>query len=164
VRDLEQLHGKELSFNNLIDVDAAVLAVSPWPERPACVIIKHTTPCGIALGRSAAEAYARALADDQDVGIRLGDRVQRHGDRAAAEAMQELFVEVVVAPAFADDALACCGSRRTCGSCGCPAPTARRRSISSAFAGGFSGPGSFPATTQWTKPAGRWPTKRRPLV
>jgi phosphoribosylaminoimidazolecarboxamide formyltransferase/IMP cyclohydrolase len=106
VRDLEQLHGKELSFNNLIDVDAAVLAVSPWPERPACVIIKHTTPCGIALGNSPADAYARALATDKTSAF--GSVIAFNGlvDRAAAEAMQDLFVEVVVAPAFADDALA----------------------------------------------------------
>ena len=106
VRDLEQLHGKELSFNNLIDVDAAVLAVSPWPERPACVIIKHTTPCGIALGSSPADAYARALATDKTSAF--GSVIAFNGtvDRAAAEAMQDLFVEVVVAPEFADDALA----------------------------------------------------------
>jgi len=62
IRDLTQLHGKELSFNNLLDVDAAVMAIAPWngrDARVACVIIKHTTPCGIALGRNAAEAYAR---------------------------------------------------------------------------------------------------------
>ncbi len=106
VRDLEQLHGKELSFNNLLDVDAAVLAVSPWPERPACVIIKHTTPCGIALGGSPAEAYARALATDKTSAFGSVIAFNTAVDRAAAEAMQELFVEVVVAPAFADEALA----------------------------------------------------------
>src|SRR5258705_704278 len=71
IRNLQQLHGKELSFNNLLDVDAAVMAIAPWQERGAkdtrvaCVIIKHTTPCGIALGRSAADAYQRALATDR---------------------------------------------------------------------------------------------------
>src|SRR3989441_12323183 len=52
IRELRQLHGKELSFNNLLDVDAAVAAVAAWPDRIACAVIKHTTPCGIALGRS----------------------------------------------------------------------------------------------------------------
>src|SRR5204863_188780 len=63
----EQLHGKELSFNNLLDVDAALAAVAPWSgsDRVACAIIKHTTPCGIALGRRPAEAYERALATDR---------------------------------------------------------------------------------------------------
>src|SRR5260370_38593377 len=69
IRDLEQLSGKELSFNNLLDLDAGLLAVAPWStsgtERAACAIIKHTTPCGIALGRSAREAYERALATDR---------------------------------------------------------------------------------------------------
>src|SRR5213080_2952087 len=67
VRDLQQLHGKELSFNNLLDLDAAVAAVAPWAgsDAVACAIIKHTTPCGIALGRSPREAYERALATDR---------------------------------------------------------------------------------------------------
>ena len=100
VRDLRQLHGKELSFNNLLDVDAAVNAVAPWgPEdRPACVIIKHTTPCGIALGRNAADAYERALATDRTSAFGSVIAFNTVVDRAAAEAMRELFVEVVVAP------------------------------------------------------------------
>ena len=100
VRDLRQLHGKELSFNNLLDVDAAMNAVAPWgPEdRPACVIIKHTTPCGIALGRNAADAYERALATDRTSAFGSVIAFNTVVDRAAAEAMQDLFVEVVVAP------------------------------------------------------------------
>jgi phosphoribosylaminoimidazolecarboxamide formyltransferase/IMP cyclohydrolase len=109
IRDLEQLHGKELSFNNLLDLDAGLLAVTPWAADQgcaACAIIKHTTPCGIALGPSPAEAYQRALATDPTSAF--GSVIAFNGrvDRAAAEAMRELFVEVVVAPAFADDALA----------------------------------------------------------
>jgi len=108
VRDLEQLHGKDLSFNNLLDVDAALGAVAPWSgaDRAACAIVKHTTPCGIALGRGPCEAYERALATDRTSAF--GSVIAFNGglDRAAAEAMRELFVEVVVAPAFRDDALA----------------------------------------------------------
>ncbi len=112
IRDLEQLHGKELSFNNLLDVDAGLLAVAPWSsnatasDRAACAIIKHTTPCGIALGRAPAQAYRRALATDPTSAF--GSVIAFNGtvDRPAAEAMRELFVEVVVAPAFDDDALA----------------------------------------------------------
>jgi phosphoribosylaminoimidazolecarboxamide formyltransferase/IMP cyclohydrolase len=108
VRDLRQLHGKELSFNNLLDVDAAVSAVAPWgPEgRPACVIIKHTTPCGIALGRNAGDAYRRALATDRTSAFGSVIAFNTVVDRAAAEAMRELFVEVVVAPRVDADALA----------------------------------------------------------
>jgi phosphoribosylaminoimidazolecarboxamide formyltransferase/IMP cyclohydrolase len=100
VRELRQLHGKELSFNNLLDVDAAVNAVAAWgPEgRPACVIIKHTTPCGIALGRNAADAYERALATDRTSAFGSVIAFNTVVDRAAAEAMRDLFVEVVVAP------------------------------------------------------------------
>ena len=100
VRELRQLQGKELSFNNLLDVDAAVNAVAPWgPEgRPACAIIKHTTPCGIALGRNATDAYQRALATDRTSAFGSVIAFNTVVDRAAAEAMRDLFVEVVVAP------------------------------------------------------------------
>jgi phosphoribosylaminoimidazolecarboxamide formyltransferase/IMP cyclohydrolase len=107
IRDLQQLHGKELSFNNLLDVDAAVAGVAPWAgsDAVACAIIKHTTPCGIALGRSPREAYERALATDRTSAFGSVIAFNVAVDRAAAEAMRELFVEVVVGPAFADDAL-----------------------------------------------------------
>jgi phosphoribosylaminoimidazolecarboxamide formyltransferase / IMP cyclohydrolase len=109
IRDMHQLHGKELSFNNLLDVDAAMMAVSPWQSndaRAACVIIKHTTPCGIALGRNAADAYARALATDRTSAFGSVIAFNTVVDRAAAEAMRDLFVEVVVAPRVDADALA----------------------------------------------------------
>jgi len=105
VRDLVQHHGKELSFNNLLDVDAAVAAVAPWTERAACAIIKHTTPCGIALGSAPAEAYARALATDRTSAFGSVIAFNVAVDRAAAEAMRELFVEAVVAPGFDEAAL-----------------------------------------------------------
>ena len=108
IRDLAQLHGKELSFNNLLDLDAAVLAVAPWSgsDRAACAIIKHTTPCGIALGRSPREAYDRALATDRTSAFGSVIAFNVAVDRAAAEAMRDLFVEVVVAPEVHADALA----------------------------------------------------------
>jgi phosphoribosylaminoimidazolecarboxamide formyltransferase/IMP cyclohydrolase len=109
IRDLEQLAGKELSFNNLLDVDAGLLAVAPWTStgaaRAACAIIKHTTPCGIALARSPREAYERALATDRTSAFGSVIAFAVTVDRSTAEAMRDLFVEVVVAPAFADDAV-----------------------------------------------------------
>jgi phosphoribosylaminoimidazolecarboxamide formyltransferase / IMP cyclohydrolase len=113
IRDLAQLSGKELSFNNLLDVDAGLLAVAPWSagggggggDRAACAIIKHTTPCGIALGRAPREAYERALATDRTSAFGSVIAFNVAVDRPTAEAMRELFVEVVVAPAFADDAV-----------------------------------------------------------
>ena len=109
IRDMHQLHGKELSFNNLLDVDAALMAVTPWQSkdaRAACVIIKHTTPCGIALGRNAADAYTRALATDRTSAFGSVIAFNTVVDRAAAEAMRDLFVEVVVAPRVDAEALA----------------------------------------------------------
>jgi phosphoribosylaminoimidazolecarboxamide formyltransferase/IMP cyclohydrolase len=104
--DLRQLHGKELSFNNLLDVEAATAAVAPWPDRPVCAVIKHTTPCGIALGTSPKDAYVRALATDPKSAFGSVVAFNTIVDAQAAEAMQDLFVEVVVAPRFHDAAVA----------------------------------------------------------
>jgi phosphoribosylaminoimidazolecarboxamide formyltransferase/IMP cyclohydrolase len=106
MRDLRQLHGKELSFNNILDIEGALLAVEPWAGQTACAIIKHTTPCGIALGPTAAEAYRRALATDPTSAFGSVIAFTSVVDRATAEAMHDLFVEVVVAPAVEPDALA----------------------------------------------------------
>src|SRR5437867_3957647 len=86
IRDVEQLHGKELSFNNLLDVDAALAAVAPWSgsDRAACAIIKHTTPCGIALGPVPAAAYERALATDRTSAFGSVIAFNAGLDRAAA--------------------------------------------------------------------------------
>jgi phosphoribosylaminoimidazolecarboxamide formyltransferase/IMP cyclohydrolase len=104
--ELEQLHGKALSFNNLIDMEGGVMAASAWSpeEAVACCIIKHTTPCGLALGQDAEDAYRRALA---------GDPVSAFGGivalnvpvtKPAAEAMASHFLEVIVAPDFDEGA------------------------------------------------------------
>ena len=103
--ELQQLHGKELSFNNLLDVDAAVAAVSPWDEMPACAIIKHTTPCGVAIGRSSREAFERALSTDKTSAFGSVIAFNTVVDKATADAMRDLFVEVVVAPRIQADAL-----------------------------------------------------------
>ncbi|MGD2135841.1 MAG: bifunctional phosphoribosylaminoimidazolecarboxamide formyltransferase/IMP cyclohydrolase [Gemmatimonadales bacterium] len=102
---LRQLHGKELSFNNLLDIEAATMAVAPWPDRPACAVIKHTTPCGIALGTSPEEAYRRALATDSKSAFGSVVAFNTVVDPATAEATHGLFIEVVVAPRFHDDAV-----------------------------------------------------------
>jgi len=75
-------------------------------------------PCGIALGRSAREAYERALATDRTSAFGSVIAFTVAVDRPVAEAMRDLFVEVVVAPDFADDAVPYSGKRRTCGWCG----------------------------------------------
>ena len=106
MRDLRQRQGKELSFNNLLDIDAGASAVAAWPTRPACCVIKHTTPCGIALGGTAAEAFAKARATDPTSAYGSVVAFNTVVDEATARAMSDLFVEVVVAPSYHDQALA----------------------------------------------------------
>lgn len=106
MRDLTQRQGKELSFNNLLDVDAGMWAVACWSNRPACAIIKHTTPCGIAVAPFAVEAFRRARATDPVSAFGSVVAFNTVVDRATAEAMSDLFVEVVVAPSFHAEALA----------------------------------------------------------
>lgn len=99
-----QHQGKELSYLNLYDAEAAWALVHRFAE-PACVIVKHANPCGVALGGSAADAYARAL--DADPVSAFGGivAVNRPLDRELAERLVDLFLEVVVAPSAAADAL-----------------------------------------------------------
>ncbi len=105
----KQLQGKELSYNNLVDLDACWELVSEFPvtaQAPATVvIIKHTNPCGAATGTSVLDAYTRALAADpvSAFGGVLG--INREVDGPAAVAIAKLFVEAIVAPAFAPEAL-----------------------------------------------------------
>jgi len=94
---LTQLGGKELSFNNLLDVDAALTAVGSFEREVACAIIKHTTPCGIAVGINPEEAYRKALGCDP---------VSAYGSVVGLNTVldADLFIEVVVAPRFQPEA------------------------------------------------------------
>lgn len=105
--DMHQLHGKELSFNNLLDMEAAVTAVSAWhdADRPACVIIKHTTPCGIALADSTEAAYARALACDPVSAFGGIVAFNTAVSEATANALSSIFLEIIIAPEFEPGAL-----------------------------------------------------------
>jgi phosphoribosylaminoimidazolecarboxamide formyltransferase/IMP cyclohydrolase len=105
IRDMKHLHGKELSYNNILDLDAAVTAASLWPVRPACAVIKHTSPCGLALGASASDAFSKALATDPVSAFGGVVAFNTVVDEASAQAMSDLFLEVVAAPSFHDDAL-----------------------------------------------------------
>jgi phosphoribosylaminoimidazolecarboxamide formyltransferase/IMP cyclohydrolase len=101
---VRQHHGRQLSFNNLLDLDAARGALREF-EVPACTIIKHGTPCGVALGRDAAEAYARAYACDPLSAFGGVIALNRRVDLAAAQGLAEQFVEVLIAPGYDEDAL-----------------------------------------------------------
>src|SRR5512138_1499240 len=99
------LQGKELSYNNLLDLEAALAAVKEF-EVPACVIIKHNTPCGVALGATIAEAFVRAKACDPVSAFGGIVAVNRPVDHAASVELSTLFLECVVAPSYSDDARA----------------------------------------------------------
>jgi phosphoribosylaminoimidazolecarboxamide formyltransferase / IMP cyclohydrolase len=100
----KQVQGKELSYNNIADADAAWECVKSFDE-PACVIVKHANPCGVAVGRDGAEAYAKAFATDPTSAFGGIIAFNRPLDAAAAQAVNKQFVEVLLAPAYAPDAL-----------------------------------------------------------
>ena len=102
--EAQQLHGKELSFNNLADADAALAAAQEFDEL-AVVILKHQTPCGIAVAPTAAEAYERAYDTDPDSASGGVISCNREVDAAMAEAIGDRFLEVLLAPSFHSDAL-----------------------------------------------------------
>lgn len=99
-----KLHGKELSYNNLVDLDAAWRLILEF-EQPAVAIIKHTNPCGCAEQDSLAEAYRRALACDPGSAFGSVIAMNRELDLESAQAVAELFVEAIVAPGFSAAAL-----------------------------------------------------------
>ena len=107
----KQLHGKEMSYNNYLDADGALELVKEFAE-PAVVIIKHTNPCGAAVACSLAEAFPRALATDPVSAFGGIIAVNRVLDKATVDAFGSLFVEAVIAPEFAPEALEALKARK----------------------------------------------------
>jgi phosphoribosylaminoimidazolecarboxamide formyltransferase / IMP cyclohydrolase len=105
-----QLGGKELSFNNLLDLDSARLLLGEF-QIPACVIIKHNNPCGVAVGSTAREAYERAFACDPMSAFGGVVALNRRVDRELAELLLNQFIEVLFARGYDDDALEALGSK-----------------------------------------------------
>jgi phosphoribosylaminoimidazolecarboxamide formyltransferase/IMP cyclohydrolase len=101
---VRQLNGKELSFNNLLDLNAARALVDEF-EVPGCAIIKHNNPCGCAVGASALEAYHKAFACDPQSAFGGVICFNRTVDRECAEAVASQFAEIVFAPRFTEEAL-----------------------------------------------------------
>ncbi len=99
-----KLHGKELSFNNIQDISAAAMLVAEF-EAPTVAIVKHTNPCGVGSGSTLAEAYARAFATDTKSPFGGIIATNRPLDIAAAERMNEVFTEVIIAPDFPESVL-----------------------------------------------------------
>ncbi len=102
---VEQLHGKELSFNNLLDLNSARELVEEFADTPACAIVKHNNPCGCALGESIQAAYERAFACDPLSAYGGVIALNRPVDRECAERLSEQFIEVLLAPGFDPAAL-----------------------------------------------------------
>jgi phosphoribosylaminoimidazolecarboxamide formyltransferase/IMP cyclohydrolase len=102
----EQLQGKALSYNNINDADAALECVKQFNQQPACVIVKHANPCGVAMGSSNTEAYLSAFATDpvSSFGGIIAFNQLVHTEVANA-IVDKQFVEVVIAPAFSDGAI-----------------------------------------------------------
>jgi phosphoribosylaminoimidazolecarboxamide formyltransferase/IMP cyclohydrolase len=100
----EQLHGKALSFNNLNDLSAARLLAREF-ALPACVIVKHANPCGVAIGATIDEAYDKALASDPTSAYGGIVVLNREVEEELAEKLSEQFVEVLFAPGYSDGAL-----------------------------------------------------------
>ena len=101
----DQLNGKELSYNNLVDVDAAVALISEFEGETAFAILKHTNACGVATASSVKEAYQKAFAADTTSAFGGVLITNQNVDLAAAEEMHSLFFEVLIAPSFDADAL-----------------------------------------------------------
>ncbi|MFZ7942625.1 bifunctional phosphoribosylaminoimidazolecarboxamide formyltransferase/IMP cyclohydrolase [Neobacillus sp. 19] len=100
----KQIHGKELSYNNINDADAALQIVKEFSE-PAAVAVKHMNPCGVGTGKTGYDAFTKAFAADP-VSIFGGIiAFNREVDREAAVKLHEIFLEIIIAPSFSDEAL-----------------------------------------------------------
>ena len=109
---LEKKGGKELSFNNLLDLEGALFATDPFVGEICCAIVKHTTPCGLATGGSAVEAYKKALECDPVSAFGSVISFTVPVDDETAEAVSSLFVECIVAPSFTPEALEILGRKK----------------------------------------------------
>lgn len=118
----EQLGGKPMSYNNYVDADAAWRAAWDQGDQPTCAVIKHTNPCGLAVGTTIAQAHTRAHACDPVSAFGGIIAVNRPVDRELAEGIKPIFTEVVVAPAFDDDALDILSTKKNLRLLRAPAP------------------------------------------
>ena len=104
ITGIEQLHGKALSFNNIMDLDSVVKMVCSF-EEPCSVIVKHSNPCGVAVGENLFSAFEKAFVTDKVSAFGGIFGFNRKLDLKTAEELRKIFIEVVVAPDFAEDAL-----------------------------------------------------------
>ena len=104
IAEAKQLHGKELSYNNINDANAALQIVREFDE-PAAVAIKHMNPCGVGVGQTIFEAYEKAYEADPTSIFGGIVALNREVDQATAEKLHEIFLEIVIAPSFSDKAI-----------------------------------------------------------
>lgn len=103
---IDCFHGKQLSYNNFIDVDAALSIISSFnKDEPTCAIIKHTIPCGVGIGTSLKEAYKKAFSTDKVSPFGGIVVVNKKLDLETAKAIDEIFTEIIIAPDFDEDTL-----------------------------------------------------------
>jgi phosphoribosylaminoimidazolecarboxamide formyltransferase/IMP cyclohydrolase len=100
-----KLHGKELSYNNILDIDAASKLIIEFDSHPTVAIIKHTNPCGVAYGNNLSEAYERAFATDTVSPFGGIISVNRQIDKEFAETVHSLFAELIIAPSYTEEAI-----------------------------------------------------------
>jgi phosphoribosylaminoimidazolecarboxamide formyltransferase/IMP cyclohydrolase len=114
VTTARQLQGKELSYNNINDTDAAYECIAEFDAQrtPACVIVKHANPCGVAEGSSLVEAYRKALACDSTSAFGGIVALNRTLDADAARAITEIFTEAIIAPDATDEAIAIVAAKK----------------------------------------------------
>ncbi|HEX9780969.1 MAG TPA: bifunctional phosphoribosylaminoimidazolecarboxamide formyltransferase/IMP cyclohydrolase [bacterium] len=134
---LTQLQGKELSYNNLIDVEAAFRCLLEFQE-PVSVIVKHTCPCGLAAGKTMDEAYVRAFECDPESAFGGIVGFNRPLDAAAARKLTETFLEVVLAPSVEPDAMELLAAKKNL------------RVVT------LEWPAAIPAHPQWREASGAW--------
>ncbi|HEY3567454.1 MAG TPA: bifunctional phosphoribosylaminoimidazolecarboxamide formyltransferase/IMP cyclohydrolase, partial [Thermoanaerobaculia bacterium] len=167
----QALQGKELSWNNLLDADAArkMAGLFTPGDQAAVIIVKHNNPCGIGRGVDLAEAYRRAFATDPVSAFGSVIALNRPADGALAEAMADLFVEVLLAPGFDEAARARFGAKKNLRLIECPLYKPSPEEVElRAIDGGFLAqpPDAFPDDPAgWTCPTKRQPTpeERRAL-
>jgi phosphoribosylaminoimidazolecarboxamide formyltransferase/IMP cyclohydrolase len=115
VASARQVQGKQLSYNNINDTDAAYEAIAEFDAKrtPACVIVKHANPCGVAEGSSLVEAYRKALACDSTSAFGGIVALNQTLDAETARVITEIFTEVIVAPDATDEAIAIVAAKKT---------------------------------------------------
>lgn len=113
ISSAKQLQGKELSYNNIADTDAALECVKQFSEAPACVIVKHANPCGVAVAPTLLEAYQKAFSTDPESAF--GGIIafnQELDAQTASEIVEKQFVEVIIAPSISDGAKAAVANKK----------------------------------------------------